>query len=458
MNLPPALTFLQLFPSHIACVADESARPQAWLVEMLRAHSNVAAGDAPRVLVSENKPFEKMVEMPQWGGIVAINCPGVTAKRLEAAGFTYARAFAVLPNLQHARWFVPLDSGAMAAGGFSLYTPARRSAHWKKRLASLAARLHVPMWYRDTVVIASRQPPPLEAKLAELFSNEKIRVALSSGAPEPAINRKASAAVLSQRGRVLAFVKMSGSDVSRRILEHEAIMLPALADRAGIAASAPKLLFAGEVDGRYVTIQSPLPGSAAVAKLTSAHRQFLSSLRNGQIKPASATHLVATLPARLAGLLPNRPELETALQAVMPELESLDVPSTIVHGDFAAWNLRSHGGRIAAFDWEYGELDGLPLVDETHYILQLGFQLQQWTADDAARVLREIALSQPLGLKPPQVRAIHVVYLLDSLARLLNEGYDAEDEFIRWYRDLLAKVTPTSALELALSPTEAALI
>src|SRR4051812_20383738 len=206
---------------------------------MLMTHVSNGTPDAPRVLVSQNKPFEKMVELPKWGGVIAINCPGVTAKRLAAAGFTYARAFAALPNLEHARWFVPLDSGALAAAGFSLYTPARRSAHWKKRLAKLAARLHMPMWYRDTVVIASRQPPPLETKLTELFPNQTIRVVLSSGAPEPAINRKASAAVLSNRGEVLGFVKMAGSDVSRRILEHEATVLPALADRASIAASAP---------------------------------------------------------------------------------------------------------------------------------------------------------------------------------------------------------------------------
>jgi hypothetical protein len=458
VNLPPALTFLQLFSSHTACVCDEAAPPQPWLADMLMKHASNGTADAPRVLVSQGKPFEKMVELPKWGGIIAINCPGVTAKRLEAAGFTYARAFAVLPSLQNARWFVPLDSGAMAAAGFSLYTPARRSAHWKKRLVRLAARLRVPMWYRDTVVIASRQPPPLEAKLAEIFPNELIRVALSSGAPEPAINRKASTVVLGPGGRVMGFVKVSGTDLSRRILEHEATILPALADRATVAAFVPKLLFAGEVDERYVTVQSPLPGNAAAARLTPAHRQFLSQLRSAQIKPASATQMVAALPAKIAALSPARPELAASLEAVMPTLHALQVPSTIVHGDFAPWNLHVHAGRIAAFDWEYGQLDGLPLVDETHYVIQLGFQLENWTVDEAYRGLTEIALARPLGLQPPQVRAIHMVYLLDSLARLLGEGYDAQDEFILWYRKLLEKLTPAPAPAPKPTNEEAALV
>jgi hypothetical protein len=399
-------------------------------------------GAGPRVLVSQDKAFEKMVELPKWDGVIAINCAGVTAKRLASAGFSYARAFAVLPSLQQARWFVPLDSGAMAAAGFSLYTPARRSAHWKKRLAKLASRLNMPMVYRDSIVIAARQAPPLEAKLAELFGGEEIRVALSSGAPEPAINRKASAVVLSRRGKILGFVKMAGSEISRRILEHEATVLPALADRASVAALVPKLLFAGEVDGRLVTVQSPLPGAAAAAKLTPAHRQFLAQLRNGQVKPASSTRMVATLGERLAALATPRPQLVATLESVMLVLDALQAPSTIVHGDFAPWNLRSHAGRICAFDWEYSELDGLPLIDETHYILQLGFQLQQWTVDEAFRALTEIALAQPLGFQPPQVRAIHLIYLLDSLARLLGEGYDANDEMIAWYRRLLEKLSP----------------
>jgi hypothetical protein len=425
---------------------------------MIRNCAANGQADALRLLISYEKPFEKMVELPKWDGIAAINCPGVTAKRFEAAGFTYARRFAVMPSLEQARWFVPLDSGAVASAGFSLYTPARRSAHWKKRLVRLAARLRLPMWYRDTIVIASRQPPPLEQQLATLFPNQTIRLALSSGAPEPAINRKASAVVLDQRGQVLGFVKIAGSDVSRRILEHEATMLPALADRAGVAASAPKLLFAGLVDGRYVTVQSPLQGSAPLAKLTPAHRQFLSRLRNGQIKSAGATQMVAKLPSRLAALTPARAELSEALEAVMPTLESLQVPSTIVHGDFAAWNLRMHRGDIAAFDWEYGELDGLPLIDETHFILQLGSQLHHWTVDEARECLTEIAIEQPLGLTPPQVRAIHVVYLLDSLARLLNEGYDVNDEMISWYRKLLSAIKPAPAGESTGAQKEAALI
>ena len=233
---------------------------------------------------------------------MAINSPGVTVEGLESAGFGYVRRFAVLPSLSNARWFISLDSPAIAAAGFSLYTPARRSAHLKKAAAKFAARIRLPIWYRDEIILASRELPPLPRKLSELFPNQMIHLALSSGAPEPAINRKASAVVLGPGGRILAFVKIGGSDISRRIVEHEANILPALSARAAMGHAIPRLLFGGDVDGRYVTVQTPLAGKPASAKLTPAHFAFLKSLRSGQIKPASATQMVAALPERLSDL------------------------------------------------------------------------------------------------------------------------------------------------------------
>ena len=114
--------------------------------------------------------------------------------------------------------------------------------------------------------------------------------------------------------------------------------------------------------------------------------------------------------------------------------------STIVHGDFAPWNLRTHRGRISAFDWEYGELDGLPLMDEAHFTLQLGFQMQNWTPQQARDALRTIASSQPLGLQIEQIDAIHAIYLLDQIVRLLGEGYDVGHDMVSWYRQVLSHI------------------
>jgi hypothetical protein len=246
--------------------------------------------------------------------------------------------------------------------------------------------------------------------------------------------------VLAESGKVLAFVKIAGTPISRRIMEHEAEILPALADRGALKDATPRLLFAGEVDGRYITVQAPLPGKPAPAKETPAHQQFLARLRCGPTKSAAETHMVATLPARIAALSAARPELSATLEQFLPVLEQTTITSTIVHGDFAPWNLRTYRGQISAFDWEYGEVDGVPLADEAHFVLQLGFQMENWTPQRAQARLAALAAERPLELEVEQVNAIHAAYLLDQIVRLLGEGYDVEHDMVSWYRQVLSRI------------------
>jgi hypothetical protein len=150
--------------------------------------------------------------------------------------------------------------------------------------------------------------------------------------------------------------------------------------------------------------------------------------------------MIRSLQARLS-VLPNPgPRLLSLLDELRPTLQFLHVPSTIVHGDFAPWNLRQHENTIAAFDWEYAQLDGLPLIDETHFRLQVGYLLERWSDERAARELVTTTAAAPIGLSAQQVRALQTVYLLDMLARLLDEGYDPDDEMVAWYRRVLRRV------------------
>ena len=433
MTLPPALTWLTLLPSGAGCYC---ASGPGWFRQLLQDR----ADGTTRRLAVWGKPWSEVnFELPNWDGIVAINCSHVTSARLEAAGYRYVRRFAALPSLEKARWFISLDSGPVASASFSLYTPSRPSAQAKKAVATLLARLRVPWWYRDQILVASRQVPPLEQKLAELFPGRSFRLALSSGAPEPAINRKPSASVIDGSGEVLAFVKIAVSDVSRRIVEHEANMLMALQERQGLRDQTPRLLFAGDVDGRYITVQTPLRGSPAAAALTAEHRAFLRSLECGSRKPASETSMAAGLKSRLVSLHPPRPDLLEILDQAWPLLEQTEVTSTIVHGDFAPWNLRAQSGKVSAFDWEYGEVDGLPFIDALHFDLQIGMEITKWSVEDAAGFLRKSVVACPED-DAARMQVAQVVYLLDHLARLLGEGYTRDHDIVSMYEKLLAGI------------------
>jgi hypothetical protein len=398
-------------------------------------------GGRRRVLITWEQSDSDLPRLDAYYGLVVVNGRDLTDQKLRDAGFAYVRRFAVVPSIHEARWFIPLDAPAISSAAFCLYTPTRMSARVKRFAVRLATRTPLPFWYRDQIQIAQRALPPLEDTLQAFFPGTALRLALSSGAPEGARNRKASVAVLRADGKILAFAKLAGSDLSRRLLQHEAEVLASMPNSA---LPAPHLLSAGEVDGTYIAIFSPLSGRPAGTRLTPAHRQFLKALRIGPMKPATATALVGTLPARIAALPSPCPDLAAIFDEVLPELERLVLPETIIHGDFVPGNLCEYRGNIAAFDWEYGELSGVPLIDELYHLLIVGYQIEGWTIDRACDSLAEVASSSALGLRPEQIRAIQVVLLLYLLVRFLSEGYDRNHDMVAWFLNVLARLRTTT--------------
>lgn len=439
MTLPPALTWAYLFAPRTAF---DCAQGPAWLRQAIAQQPKDAGEPVPVICGQDANRLPNLSAAP---GLVAINHPKLTETQLTQLGFEYVRRFAVIPNLKHARWFIPLDNAAVASDGFALYKPSKPLSRFKHLAARLAARIHLPGWYHDQVCIAQRKAPELFTVLSRLFDGRPIRMAISAGAPEPSRNRKPSIMIFDPQGQVLGFAKLARGPAVRFLLQHEAQLLGALAD---IKASAPRLLFSGEMQGSLLTVQSPLHGRSSKAKLSEAHLQFLATLQRQNLKPATQTEMVRDLPGRLARLSVPHEDLDLALDDILPVLERMTVPSTIVHGDFGPWNLRFEGGRIHAYDWEYGQIDGLPLIDQFHHVLFCGYLFNRWNSRQGFKQLLELATCCP-GYTPRQARALATVYLLDLLARLLSEDYDPTDPMVVWFREILDQLTPQGRWPMA---------
>lgn len=424
MSVPAPLTWTALLPADSQFIA--SPNVPEWFGKLLARKTGQR-----RIAVYSCENIANVKD----DAFVAINCRGHA--KLDAR-YTYVRRFAVLPSLENARWFVPLESPAISTAAFSLYSPAKFSARMKVRAAKLIAHTRIPIWYRDQILVAQTEAPPLQRQGEMLFRDHKIHLALSAGAPEPARNRKTSAAILSQRGEVLGFAKIAGSPLSERLVRREADLLSEL-EKLSTPIS-PRVVFAGDVDGAFVLIQEVLPGDVTSARFTDLHRELLETMQHGKRQHASGCAMIARLQDEVRSL----PELSERLAALMPILHETSVPSTIVHGDFAPWNLREHNGALRAFDWEYGELDALPLLDELHFHLQIGHEMQGWSPRSAHEFLQNHAKGRHLGLKPRQIDAIQQVAIIDQLARLYGEGYDRSNSMLQWYEDLLGLMTEHS--------------
>ena len=445
MMLPRALTWLHLLPASSAFCCEDAP---GWLRDALAARGNRDT----RVLVACDQSRQDIRGLDGAEAFVGINCRGIRRPHLASFGLRHVRSFAVLPNLEDPRWFIPLGSPSISAAAFNLYTPSRRSARLKRFAAQAAAYTRLPIWYRDHILIAQRQPPPLEQAIERLFPGTGARLALSSGAPEGARNRKASAAVIAPGGRLLAFLKLAGSDLPRSLMRHEAQILRAL-HGANERVGAPQLLMEEEVDGTYVTAQAPLPGGPPPVSLGLAHLRFLDQLRHDQPAPVRQTQLVQSLAPRIAALPEPRPDLLAALPQATAALDERPMAVSIVHGDFAPWNLRQRRGRIAAFDWEYGTLSGPSGLDDIHYRLQTGYLLRGWSVQKA---FEELSRRAPLATQPHRIthteaQALAVLYLVDMLTRLYGEGYDQDNPMVAWKAQLLARLEAALAKEVVVA-------
>jgi hypothetical protein len=403
--------------------------------------SGDAGGDRPRVLVTADPCASQLPDLAPYAGLVALNCRGVSDGRLRVAGFSYVRRFAVLPDASRSRWFIPLDGPALSAGAFCICAPFKTAAQLRHRGGRAAARLGLPLWYRDELCIAQRQTPPIEQAIQSLFPARPVRLALSSGTPPPAINRKISLAVLGPRGQALAFAKLPGPcPVSAHNVRHEAEVLSHLAQQR--ATRAPRLLLAGNVGTRYLAVFTPLQGRPTQPELTNAHRRFLAGLRSGDARPAGDTAFVRSLTER-SRLLDRRPDLLAILRELLPRLRALRLPATTIHGDFVPWNLREYAGAIGAFDWEYAQTDGVPLIDETHHLLAVGYLLRKWTPEHAYRRLLDVTSVAPFAeFSPATVRALQMAYLLDYVLRLFGEGHGDNYPRVAWCRRILSYLAP----------------
>ena len=391
------------------------------------------------VLVSHGTYWTTSQNASEYAGLVAINSPNLSATTLHHAGFQSIHHFAVLPSLADARWFVPLAAPRTAAAAMRMFPAYRPLARARHRGVQIAARAGLPIWYRDHVWVEQQESSPLERAIGETLGHDGFELAISTGTTGPV--RKPTVAVLSRDGRGLAFVKVATSDAARRLLEHEARCVAALATIPQVAEVAPRLLAAGEVDGIYVSMQGALPTQTAGSRFTERHRRLLDMFAAGPLRTPITSPLVRSLPARTRNLSVPGIDIPSLLVRIHAALAQSHLPATVTHGDFTPWNVRRAHGHLTAFDWEYGVIDGLPLLDEMHFRLQTGFLMKSWDEHAAFSMMQELQHSvSRAGMAPRTVAALQAVYHLSNLCQRSEEGHGPDDTLTMLHRALLRRI------------------
>ncbi|MDQ2912010.1 MAG: oligosaccharide flippase family protein [Chloroflexota bacterium] len=422
------LTWSCLLPRAVR-ISSEGA--PTWFRELCQ---ELSTGAGTNITVVWGKSLPPPDALDDVAGLVLVNS-GVSSGRLRALGFHHVREMAVVPGVNNPRWFIPLDSRTVASAAFRIYTPYRLSARLQHFAARAVARTG-SYWSRDRVTIAQRTAGAFESAVHEVLDLPKAAIGFASGSPVPP--HKPVFVVLDARGTPRAFGKVAVEEGARVPLRREARVLAALAGK--VPALSPPLLLEREVDGRLVTVQGALPGAAGPRSFSDLHRRFLDELHNGKERVVAETEYLGRLSRRLTSIGQLAPEV-AALRRLGPSLSNLRVRSTIIHGDFAPWNIRQVDDRISAFDWEHGCLDGIPVIDSLHHFLQVGVLLDGWNTDQAFDRLMSFASEPGPQLDRRALLTLESVYLLDLTARALEDGPTADTAgFLALYRTLFARV------------------
>lgn len=323
-----------------------------------------------------------------------------------------------LPDWRRPRLYLPAQRFGKRWGASSFYPAFRLPA----RLYRLALRSKAATGLGEV-----RTARPDGWILGE-FVRDALPGAASAtvlvGTPGPA--QKITARIEDKEGKVLGFLKYAEKVAARSRLRRERHVLQAISE--GLA---PKALGYGILGAGEALLTSPISGKRLPATLPPA---------------TDAAHFLTSLTVSPPIALEDHPWVKgacrqdgkDAINACFEVLADRRWPVVVQHGDFAPWNLlQTSGSRIAAFDWEYGALEGFPCLDLAYYALQTSALIHRWSPAKAARRTMECLLREnTFTLNGAEARALTRLAAYDAHQKALEDGQAPGEGLQDWRREI----------------------
>lgn len=361
--------------------------------------------------------------------VVSLNPSNNTKNDLASQGYTCARSFVALPSLTSPRWLFPLGIRRCSLEGLEIYKPYAKSARILKGLltAMVAARCDGLAPHR--VLVASREPLPLEALVRKVTGECQPVFSLLVGTEVRF--RKLTVQVMRPDGKILGYIKLPLTDAAAERVRHEAETLNHLWSFAALRSHIPRVLYSGEWGNGYILFQSggpPHPGPVQFNRQCEDFLKFLWGIQTTE-KPGHVLweEVAARWRKAEAGLSSRWRALgQAALEKAKRELDGVMVSCGVGHGDFAPWNTRAGDGRLYVFDWESASWEAPTSWDIFHFKTQSAALLNK---------KNDLHISWDCG---PGKRASFLLYLLNSACQLFGEESPSLGVGLEFRRQLLA--------------------
>ncbi len=280
---------------------------------------------------------------------------------------------------------LPRES-APAITALGLYPAQSPQARAAQRLLALALRVRWPL---PGVALDFAESAPFVRFLASIEGVDLRTFAVSFGNPR-ALGRRFLFLLFDRTGAPRAVVKAGVTAPARKLIDVEADLLEALP---------PGTPGAPPLRGRF--------SDASAAAFALDFVPGAPPRNEDGIEPVLTAWLDRSRRVPLAEL--------PAWQRIA-DRSPLSVHPALMHGDFAPWNVRVHGGRWTIVDWERGELAGVPGWDWLHFVVQRAVLVERL---DAAQVRQRITA---LLRSAPFARYAHAAGFAGS-EHLIAAGY-----------------------------------
>ena len=362
--------------------------------------------------------------------VVSLNPSNNTKNDLARQGYTCVRSFVVLPSLTSPRWLFPSGNGRCALAGLQIYKPNARTARILKGLLTIMVAAHCSRFAPHRVRVASRGALPLEVLVREVTDECQPVFAVSLGTKMRF--RKLTVQVMRPDGEILGYIKLPLTDAAVERVCHEADTLNRLWGFATLRPHIPRVLYCGEWGDGTILFQSGGPSRPGPELFNRQCEEFLQLLWGFHTAEKPGRVLWEEVAARWrkaeASLASSWQALgQAALTRAKRELDGVMVSYGVAHGDFAPWNTRVGDGQLYVFDWEYASWEAPTLWDIFHFKTQVMALLNKKNGLSGFRN------------KCSGERASFLLYLLNSVCQLLDEGPPSLGVGLECRRQLIAK-------------------
>ncbi len=358
-------------------------------------------------------PIKQLEEIRKSAAVLSFDCSVESTNALAHAGFRKIRPFVILPSINEPRWLLPEDNARQAVGGLKLYTPFSVRTRVLKALGMGIAATGFPGRSKSRVLVASREPLPIENFIRGLTRELHPGFAVSIGTPGTC--QKLTAQAMSPAGEILAYIKIPLGPGAHARIRNEAHILEKLSKFPRMRSRIPRLLNSSGNVGDRILVQTRLAGDPGPIAFTSFHQEFLQDLQACDPVWQSGESIVENTSrvweSAAEKLDPSWQDLAAeALHIASRELSGKRLRCAPMHGDFTPWNSRSRTSELSCFDWESANWSAPIHWDKFHFLAQTHSLINEGAGPEVLPETRNGA------------RISFILYLLYSTAQLAAEN------------------------------------